>query len=119
MDANEDGHTTRNWFAVHELVLLWQNGREETISAGARETVLNAAERAGVSLTFGCRTGACSICTGRVLNGHVEHSRPPRALKQRHLNDGYALLCIAEPRADCCIAVGVGVQKDLLSYPRQ
>lgn len=103
----------------HYLTLTWRDGREETIDSGARETVLDAAERAGVSLPFGCRTGACSTCTGRVLEGRVEHDRPPRALKSRHLEDGYALLCVAEPRADCRIEVGADIQSELLWSPRR
>jgi ferredoxin len=74
--------------------------------------VLAAAERAHVGLPFGRRTGACATCTGR-----VEHARPPRALKDRHLDDGYVLLCVAEPRADCRIEVGSDVAGDLVSNP--
>lgn len=87
------------------------------MSAAEDETVLAAVEREDVSLPFGCRTGACATCTGRLLAGRIEHVRPPRALKERHHEDGYVLLCIAEPRADCRIEVGVDVQKDLVSNP--
>ena len=115
MDADEQNRTARPRSAAYELALSWRDGREETIPAGAHQTVLDAAERADVSLPFGCRTGACSTCTGRVLDGCIEHGRPPRALKPHHLDDGYMLLCIAEPRADCCIEVGADVQTDLIS----
>jgi ferredoxin len=92
---------------------------EETIrvDAGRDETILDAAESADVGLPFGCRTGACGTCTGRVLAGSVDHRRPPRALKQRHLDAGYALLCIAEPRADSRIAVGKDVVAELVDNP--
>lgn len=102
----------------HDLTLTWRDGREEMVRANEDETVLDAAEQAGVTLPFGCRTGACSTCTGQVLAGCVAHGRPPRALKPRHLDANYALLCIAEPRADCRIEVGVDIQSDLLSHPR-
>lgn len=119
MDATEESRTARNRPAVHEIALSWRDGHEEIIVVGESETVLDAAERAGVSLPFGCRTGACSTCTGRVLDGRVEYSRSPRALKSRHLDGGYALLCIAEPQADCRIEVGADIQSDLLSSPRK
>jgi ferredoxin len=100
----------------YEVVLSWPE-REETIRAGADEPILEAAEHAGVALPFGCRTGACATCTGRLLDGRIEHARPPRALKERHLSAGYVLLCIAEPRSDCHIAVGADVQAELVSNP--
>jgi len=99
------------------LTLSWRDGREETVWADPGETVLAAAERAGIGLPFGCRTGACATCTGRVLDGRIEHVRPPRALKPRFLADGYLLLCIAEPASDCRIEVGSDVHADLVSNP--
>lgn len=101
----------------YDVDLVWRDGRRASVSAAADETVLAAAERANVSLPFGCRTGACASCTARLVAGRVEHVRPPRALKERHLGDGYVLLCIAEPRADCRVDVGVDVQTDLVSNP--
>jgi ferredoxin len=87
------------------------------IEATPGQTVLGAAEDAAQSLPFGCRTGACGTCTGRVLAGDINHRRPPRALKETHLEEGYALLCIAEPRADCRIAVGRNVVAELVDNP--
>jgi len=101
----------------HAVELVWRDERSETVNARADEPVLAAAERAGVSLPFGCRTGACATCTGRLRSGRVEHARPPRALKDRHLEAGYVLLCVAEPRADSLIDVGSGVADELVSNP--
>jgi len=103
--------------ADHAVELVWRDGRRESIRARADEPVLAAAERAHVGLPFGCRTGACATCTGRLRSGRVEHARPPRALKDRHLESGYVLLCVAEPRADCRIEVGSDVARDLVSNP--
>ncbi|MFU1779928.1 2Fe-2S iron-sulfur cluster-binding protein [Haloarcula japonica] len=101
-----------------EVLLEWQDsGRTETVSVLDDETVLDAAEAAGVSLPFGCRTGACGTCTARLLSGDVTHRRPPRALKDRHLRDGYVLLCIAEPTTDTHLAVGATVQAELVPNP--
>lgn len=103
--------------ARHPVTLRWRDGRTETVRVRADETVLAAAEAAGVSLPFGCRTGACATCTGRLLDGRVEHVRPPRALKPRHLDDGYVLLCIARPRAACDVLVGAAVAAELTENP--
>jgi ferredoxin len=101
-----------------EARLDWRGGdRVETVTVSAGETVLAAAEAADIGLPFGCRTGACGTCTARLLDGDVSHRRPPRALKARHLADGYVLTCIAEPTADVHLEVGATVQADLVSNP--
>jgi len=96
---------------------LERGGETVRIDAERDETILDAAESADVGLPFGCRTGACGTCTGRVLAGSIDHRRPPRALKGKHLDAGYALLCIAEPRADSRIAVGKDVVAELVDNP--
>lgn len=101
----------------HDLVLAWRDGRRETVTASEDETVLAAAESAGVGLPFGCRTGACASCAGRLLEGDVGYGRPPRGLRARHVEAGYVLCCIARPRTDCRIAVGADVRTDLVSNP--
>lgn len=100
-----------------KVELEWQDDRQTTVEVDANETILGAAERADIALPFGCRTGACSTCTGRLTAGEVEHRRPARALKPRHLAEGYVLLCIAEPRSDCRIQVGATVQAGLVANP--
>lgn len=106
--------------ARHELAFAWRDGRQErveTVEGRADESVLDAAERAGVALPFGCLTGACATCTARLLDGRIEYSREPRALKPRHRDKGYVLLCIAEPRSDCRFRVGSDVQAELVTNP--
>ncbi|WP_049899776.1 2Fe-2S iron-sulfur cluster-binding protein [Halococcus agarilyticus] len=103
--------------SAHDVALEWPDGHEERVSVAEDEPILSAAEHAGVALPFGCRTGACATCTGKLLDGRIEHTRPPRALKQRHRDAGYVLLCIAEPRSDCRIAVGADIQAELVSNP--
>jgi ferredoxin len=111
-DATETAET-----ATHAVTLVWSDDRRETLDVEERETVLDAAERAGVGLPFGCLTGACGTCTGQVVEGRVEHARPPRALKDRHREAGYALLCVARPRSDCLVRVGSAVAGELVANP--
>lgn len=101
----------------HHLELAWRDGRRETVRARENETVLEAAESADVSLPFGCRTGACVSCVGRLVEGDVDYRRPPRGLKPRHGEAGYVLCCIARLRADCRIVVGTDVRTDLVANP--
>jgi ferredoxin len=95
-------------------------GRERErlrVDDGESVTVLEAAEAAGLALPFGCRTGACGTCTARLLSGDVAHRRPPRALRDRHLADGYVLPCVAVPESDCRLEVGTDVARELVSNP--
>ncbi|SEW27928.1 2Fe-2S iron-sulfur cluster-binding protein [Natrinema salifodinae] len=120
----------------HDVTLEWPDGRTRRIDVREDETVLEAAEFAGAVLPYGCRTGACGTCTGRLLEaGGTDRSdgdgdgsetgvddafayrRLPRALKDRHREAGYVLLCLASPRTDCRIAVGASVHTELVDNP--
>jgi ferredoxin len=101
----------------YAVELAWDNGRTETIAAASGESVTEAARRSGVGLPVGCLTGACATCTGELLAGELEHRREPRALKPRHREAGYVLLCVAEPRSDARIRVGSAVAGELVSNP--
>jgi ferredoxin len=101
-----------------EVRLDWRDSeRSGTLAVPEGETVLDAAGAAGIGLPFGCKTGACGTCTARLLAGELRHRRPTRALKERHLADGYVLTCIAEPVTDAHLEVGAKVQADLVPNP--
>ncbi|MDG5819647.1 2Fe-2S iron-sulfur cluster-binding protein [Natronococcus sp. A-GB7] len=113
------------------------DGSSRTVAVRANETVLEASERTERTVPFGCRTGACGTCAGRLLEvdeagddgdgdatdgsagvaDAFEYRREPRALKPRHREAGYVLLCIALPRADCRVAVGSRARRDLVDNP--
>lgn len=102
----------------HRVTLAWRDdGDEAVVEVPPGETILDAAEAVGLGLPFGCRTGACATCTARLRSGSVDHRREPRALKERHLADGYVLPCVATPTADCRLEVGSAVARDLVSNP--
>lgn len=61
----------------------------------------------GLVLPFGCRYGACLTCAPSLIEGAVDQSGGRAlALRTHHVEDGYVLLCVARPRADCVIDVG-------------
>lgn len=101
----------------HDLALTLPDGSERTLRGDERETILDVAERNHLGLPFGCRTGACATCVGRLVEGAVTYERPPRALKRRHVRDGYVLCCVARPRTDCRIESGPAVHRELLGNP--
>ncbi len=56
------------------------------------DTVLEAAERAGVELPFSCRSGVCSTCRTKVVRGKVRMEQN-YALEAWELEQGYVLAC--------------------------
>ncbi|MES3517272.1 MAG: 2Fe-2S iron-sulfur cluster-binding protein [Natronomonas sp.] len=102
---------------THRITLLFPDDRSETLTIGTGETILDAAEAAGFGLPYGCLTGACGTCTAECLDGELRHERQPRALKERHLDAGYALLCIATAESDCRLRVGADIQAELVEDP--
>lgn len=68
------------------------------------ETVLQAAERHGVALKYGCRHGNCSTCKYQVLEGEIDFGQAsPYALSEREREDGFVLLCCARPMSDIVV----------------
>jgi ferredoxin len=103
--------------ATHTVELRWADGRHERIRVGGDETVVDAAEAADVAVPYGCLYGACGTCTAELLEGEMTHLKPPRALKDRALDAGYVLPCIATPETDCRLRVGHDIQAEVVGTP--
>ena len=97
--------------------LRWPDGTVETVTAEVGQTVVDAAEAAGVAVPYGCLYGACATCTAQVLDGELTHTESPRALKESALEAGYVLPCIATPESDCRLRVGHEIQAEVLGTP--
>jgi CDP-4-dehydro-6-deoxyglucose reductase len=70
------------------------------------ETILAAAMRAELMISYGCRNGACGTCKTRILSGsvnygHYQASTLTEAEKQQNL----ALLCVASPLTDVVVEI--------------
>ncbi len=80
-------------------VTLKSSGRQFTVAPG--ETVLEAAQRAGVALPYSCRAGVCGSCKATLLQGYCQYPRnPPLALNAGELAHHAVLLCQAVPSSD-------------------
>jgi len=81
-----------------------------------RLPLLSSLQAHGVSLPYGCRYGGCISCAAKLLEGEVDQ-RAAVALNNRQLAHGYVLLCVARPRSDCTLAVGVDAHDTLYRNP--
>jgi ferredoxin len=70
-----------------------------TVGCGPDQTVLEAAQGAGLEIPFSCQGGTCHTCAvkGR---GEME-TEEMLALTSTELADGWRLTCVAKPRGDC------------------
>ncbi|PCR91336.1 2Fe-2S iron-sulfur cluster-binding protein [Natrinema ejinorense] len=96
---------------MYDVTFSLEEGAE-TVAVAPDESVLDAAERAGLDLPHSCRNGMCTACAGELLSGELESNGT--ALSPEQEADGYVLLCCSSPRTDCVIRVGERVQDELL-----
>ena len=115
--ANDSGEPAGDGQAGHVVEFVWPDGRTETISVGGDESIVGAAEAAGVAIPYGCLYGACGTCIAELLDGELRHTDPPRALKDRSLDAGYVLPCVGTPETDCRLRVGHGIQAEVVGTP--
>ena len=72
--------------------------------ANEDEALLDAALRQGLMMPYGCRSGACGACRGKVLSGRIEHGDAQEfALPEKDRAAGFALLCCASAKSDLVI----------------
>ena len=83
---------------------------EVTFHCPDDEYILDAAEQAGIDMSYSCRAGACSSCVGRLIEGSLDQS-DQSFLDEAQINDKYALLCVAYATSD--LVVKTDCEEDL------
>jgi ferredoxin len=98
------------------ITLANQGGQSYAVDGN--EPLLHTLEGHGVILPYGCRYGGCISCAAKLLSGEVDQSEGV-ALNGRQIADGYVLLCVARPKSDCTLDVGVESHDKLYRNPFQ
>ncbi len=80
-------------------VELQHQGNTHTLHVSSDQTILAAAQEAGIDLPFSCSAGVCTTCAAQVLEGTVDQA-DGMGISPDLQAQGYALLCVAYPRSD-------------------
>lgn len=101
-----------NCSEMHSIILQ-PSGLQ--FSAEEGESVLTAALRQGYVLPYGCKSGACGSCKGKIVSGTVDYGTYQRkALTDEEKAKGKALFCQAKPLSDLVLeARAIGAAKDI------
>lgn len=69
----------------------------------ADQTVLSAAQAAGVQLARSCRNGTCRACRCRLVRGSAEHTIEWPGLSLEEKVEGWVLPCVLRALSDCVL----------------
>jgi ferredoxin len=87
-----------------------------SLNVSSDEPILTAFENAGYVLPVACRYGGCITCAAKLISGSVRQPNAT-ALNSRQSREGYVLLCVARPKEDCVLDVGVETHESLYQNP--
>ncbi len=73
--------------------------RGVTVDVAEDEYILEEAEHAGLTLPYDCRSGTCTTCMHKCLEGEVDQDLA-FAISDQELENGYRLICIGSPLSD-------------------
>ncbi len=81
-----------------------------------KRPLLDSLREQGVDLPYGCRYGGCISCAAKLIDGEVDQKRQV-ALNNRQINDGYIILCVARPKSNLVLEIGVESHDKLYRNP--
>ena len=84
---------------AYSIKLQSPDGSTETFECDADTFILDALEEAGIDHPSSCRSGACSSCAMKVVEGTVNQEEQT-FLDDDQMEEGYVLTCVAYPKSD-------------------
>ena len=84
---------------AYSITLQSPDGSKETFECGADTFILDGLEEAGLDHQSSCRSGACSSCAMKVVEGTVNQEEQT-FLDDDQMEEGYVLTCVAFPTSD-------------------
>ena len=89
-------------------------GTLTTLQVPEDQTILSAAQAAGLDLPFSCSAGVCTTCAALITAGSVDQAEGMGVSPDLQA-EGYALLCVAYPRSP----IKLETEKEDIVYQRQ
>jgi len=103
--------STQNAFTV-----TLANRNNASFEVNAYRPLLDTLRKQGVDLPYGCKYGGCITCAAKLITGEVDQAKQV-ALNNRQIEDGYVILCVAKPKSDITIEIGVESHDKLYRNP--
>ena len=92
------------------------NRENSVYKVSGRMSLLQELREQCVDLPYGCQYGGCITCAAKLIKGEVDQ-KSQVALNNRQINNGYIILCVAKPKTDCTIEIGVESHDKLYRNP--
>lgn len=96
--------------------VVLRNRNNLTLEVREDQAIIDAVEAAGHLLPIACRYGGCITCAAKLIEGKVRQPNAT-AINSRQSKAGYILLCVARPKTDLVLEVGVESHDNLYSNP--
>ena len=81
------------------ITLQSPDGSTETFECDEDTFILDALEEEGIDHPSACRSGACSSCAMKIVEGTVNQEEQT-FLDDEQMEEGYVLTCVAYPTSD-------------------